>query len=85
MLFVSMVNSLLPIRKRTILFKSFSGQYSDSPRVISEYIHANYPDIHIVWAKSEANNNRGYLIVNESQLFVLISLIDSQFSSSPNK
>lgn len=57
MLFVSMVNSLLPIRKRTILFKSFSGQYSDSPRAISEYIHANYPDIHIVWAKSEANNN----------------------------
>lgn len=57
MLIVSIVNSLLPIKKRTILFKSFSGQYSDSPKSISEYIHNKYPDIHIIWVRTESSNN----------------------------
>lgn len=56
-LIISIINSILPVKKKTILFKSYSGQYSDSPKAISEYIHEKYPEIHLIWAKSSSNNN----------------------------
>lgn len=38
------------IRKKTVVFSSFKGKsYSDSPRCISEALHALRPDIDIVW------------------------------------
>lgn len=38
------------VQKRTVLFTSFKGRsYSDSPRYISEALHALRPDIDIVW------------------------------------
>lgn len=42
----------LPIRKNVILFSSLGGQYSDSPKAISEYIHTVDPNIRIYWAIS---------------------------------
>ena len=46
------VFSVFPVVKNRVLFQSFSGrQYSDSPKVISEYLRANYPDdLQIIWA-----------------------------------
>ena len=50
-------NSILPVRRGTILFESFAGQYSDSPKAISEYIHDKYPEIKLIWIKSEARKD----------------------------
>lgn len=40
---------------RTCFFSSFRGQYSDSPRAISEYLHAIAPDLQQVWLLSRKN------------------------------
>lgn len=56
-LLVSLFCSLLPIQRNLILFKSFSGQFSDSPKALSEYIHKKYPEARIVWIKSMANKD----------------------------
>ena len=46
--------------KPQVLFSSFRGnQYSDNPRVISEYLHQYYPDINIVWALNFHDNPCG--------------------------
>ncbi len=45
-----LVNMLLPIKKGTVLFRSFFGQYNDNPKYISEELHRQYPDLNIVWA-----------------------------------
>lgn len=36
-------------KKHTVYFSSFSGQYSDSPRAVSEALHKLAPDIEQVW------------------------------------
>lgn len=41
---------LLPVHKKTVLFRSFDGMYNDNPRYISEHLHEANPDIKIVWA-----------------------------------
>ena len=56
-LLVSLFSSFLPIQRSLILFKSFSGQYSDSPKALSEYIHEKYPRVHIAWVQSTANKD----------------------------
>ncbi len=40
---------LLPIKKNSFVFMSFGGHYSDSPKYISEQIHALNPQITIIW------------------------------------
>lgn len=39
--------------KQVWLFSSFSGDYSDSPKAVSERVHEKYPQIKIVWALNE--------------------------------
>lgn len=40
----------LPLEEKTIVFDSlWSGFYNDSPRAMSEYIQANYPEYKVVW------------------------------------
>ena len=42
------------VRPKTVLFTSFKGRsYSDSPRFISEALHALRPDIEILWQLSD--------------------------------
>lgn len=42
---------IFPIRKKRILFSSFSGrQYSDSPKRISDYLLEFYPEYEQIWA-----------------------------------
>lgn len=36
-------------KRKSVYFVSFGGQYSDSPRAISEAIHVIDPTIHLVW------------------------------------
>ena len=43
----------LPIRKNTVLFKSFSGQYGDNPKYVSEKLFEMRPDIRQVWVSSD--------------------------------
>ena len=38
-----------PIIKNTVLFRSFYGQYNDSPKYISEELHRRAPDVNIIW------------------------------------
>ena len=44
---------LLPIQKGRFLFTSFDGHYSDSPQVLSEVLHKNYPVYRIIWLLNE--------------------------------
>lgn len=45
-----------PVQTNVYIFMSYDGeQYSDSPRVLSEYIHEKKPEIKIVWAMNEKN------------------------------
>ena len=39
-----------PIKKDTVLFRSFNGQYNDNPKYVSEELHRRLPDVNIVWA-----------------------------------
>ena len=39
---------VLPLKKK-VVFRSFNGHYSDSPKSISEAMHEVYSDIKIVW------------------------------------
>ena len=42
-----------PVINNTVFFDSFSGQYNDNPRYISEFLHKAAPETRIVWAVSE--------------------------------
>ena len=46
----------IPIRKNTVLFCSFNGQYNDNPKYISDKLHEMYPTIKVVWCKSSKSN-----------------------------
>ena len=48
---------LLPIKKNTVLFDSFAGQYNDNPKYISEWLHEIDPKIKIVWTTSSKNKD----------------------------
>lgn len=49
----SYVGKILPIRKHRIYFCSFHGQYSDSPRRISETLQERVKDAELIWEISE--------------------------------
>ena len=42
-----------PIKKKTVLFRSFNGQYNDNPRYISEELYRRRPDLDFVWVKGD--------------------------------
>jgi len=44
-----LIYRFVPIRKRRLVFTSFGGQYSDSPKYISEKIHELDNSIELVW------------------------------------
>ncbi|MBR5242175.1 MAG: CDP-glycerol glycerophosphotransferase family protein [Clostridia bacterium] len=48
-----LVSKASGVRKNRIVFTSFDGHYSDSPKYISEKIHELSPDTEIVWLVSE--------------------------------
>ena len=48
-LLYGLVYKLSPIIKRRIAFSSLNGQYSDSPKAISIFIHQEYPEYEMVW------------------------------------
>lgn len=43
---------VLPMKNNLVLFSSFSDQYSDNPKAISEKLHQLYPDVKIAWVVS---------------------------------
>lgn len=44
-----LICKFVPIKKRRLVFTSFSGHYSDSPKYISEKIHELDDSIELVW------------------------------------
>ena len=44
-----LVYKIVPIKKRRMVFQSYHGHYSDSPRRISEYILREHDDIDVIW------------------------------------
>lgn len=48
-------------RKISIYFDSFGGQYSDSPKAISEEIHKLKPNIELIWVTNGANKFPNYI------------------------
>ncbi len=50
----------LPVKKNTVMFKSFAGQYGDNPRYVSEKLHEIRPDLNIVWVTSEESSGTDY-------------------------
>lgn len=49
----SLYYSLLPVKKNTVLFSSFYGQYNDSPKYVSIRLHELYPQAKIFWVYSD--------------------------------
>lgn len=50
------------IQKKTVIFSSFKGKsYSDSPRFISEVLHALRPDVDIVWHLADSASAPDYV------------------------
>ena len=45
----ALVAKLTPLKRDTWVFSSFNGNYSDSPRAISEELHKQEPSARIVW------------------------------------
>ena len=48
-LLYALICKMLPIKKNTWVFSSFNGDYSDSPKAISEQLHRSNPSVRIVW------------------------------------
>lgn len=44
---------IIPIKKNRIVFTSFNGHYSDSPKYICEEIHKINPNLDIIWLVEE--------------------------------
>lgn len=65
-LYMKVIFTLLkpfPIRKKTVLFKSFDGQYNDNPKAISEVLYTMAPSIQQIWLakKDNASDFPGYV------------------------
>lgn len=55
-------NRIHGIDRRRVFFSSFKGKsYTDSPRFISEALHAQYPDLEIVWQLAEGQEHPSYV------------------------
>lgn len=50
----------LPIQNNTVLFKSFSGQYGDNPKYVSEKLHEIAPAVRQIWVTSPESNINDY-------------------------
>jgi CDP-glycerol glycerophosphotransferase len=56
---------LLPIDRNKIVFSSYAGkQYSDNPRLISEFLYNSDIDVKIVWLLRDAKNQKQKLPVS---------------------
>lgn len=55
--FFGLFLKILP-RKKVVLFRSFHGQYNDSPKYISEELHKRDDSIRIIWAISDEANKK---------------------------
>lgn len=64
------------LQKKTVMFTSFKGRaYSDSPRCISEALHALRPDIDIVWQLANPADAPDYVrVVRPRSLSALTEL-----------
>ena len=64
------------IQKKTVMFTSFKGRaYSDSPRYISEALHALRPDVDIVWQLANPSDAPDYVrVVRPRSLSALTEL-----------
>lgn len=49
----TVINRFVPMYKNTVFFDSFSGQYNDNPKYISEALHRLNPEVNIVWTTSD--------------------------------
>lgn len=54
---LTIFNLFLPIKKGTVFFRSFNGQYNDNPKYISEKLYRRNPNINIVWAVKDGEKN----------------------------
>jgi len=55
-LWMRLCNRVFGVAPKRVFFSSFKGKaYSDSPRCISEALHAQRPDIEIVWQLADAS------------------------------
>lgn len=50
---INYIFKILPINNRYFYFCSFHGQYSDSPKYISELLYNQYPNAIFIWEVSE--------------------------------
>lgn len=50
---LSYIGKLIPVKKYSFFFCSFHGQYTDSPKKISEMLHNKYPEAEFVWEISD--------------------------------
>lgn len=55
--FIGLFFLKFPIKKKTVCFDSFGGQYNDNPKYISEELHKQRPDIIIVWNHTSKSND----------------------------
>lgn len=46
----------VPVRSNRIFFNSYDGQYADSPKYISQWLHQQDPDLDLVWLISSKSN-----------------------------
>lgn len=52
------VGHFTTVKRNTVFFDSFLGQYNDNPKYVSELLHKRRPDIEIVWTVSERGRER---------------------------
>jgi CDP-glycerol glycerophosphotransferase len=50
----ALLGKIIPLKKNTWVFSSFNGDYSDSPRAISETLHNLNPAIRIRWVAKQS-------------------------------
>ena len=50
---VELFFNCFPIKKNTVMFYSFNGQYNDNPRYISEALHKIDESANIIWAMNK--------------------------------
>ena len=56
-LFKKIFIKMLPIKKDRIIFTSFNGHYSDSPKYLCQEIYKLKPDAELIWLVDEKYKN----------------------------
>ena len=57
-IFSLLANKFVKIKRDRIVFTSFDGHYSDSPKYISDALHTLSPETEIVWLVNEKNMDK---------------------------